>query len=79
MLTARAGELSMRGDELVLSETADRGQGHAWEGYRGYPAPGFREGPGSCSGHDLIVFFCYYIHYIHVLLVKTNPMILKPS
>ena len=41
MLAARAGELSMRGDELALSETADRGQGYAREGYRGYPAPGF--------------------------------------
>jgi hypothetical protein len=35
VLAARAGKLSVRGDELALSETADGGQGHAWEGYRG--------------------------------------------
>ena len=29
VLTVRAGELSVQGDELASSETADRGQGHA--------------------------------------------------
>ena len=56
MLTARAGELSMRGDELVLSETADRGQGHAWEGYRGYGS-GFPRGPWQLLRPRLNLFF----------------------
>ena len=32
VLAVRAGELSVRGDELASSETADRGQGHAARG-----------------------------------------------
>ena len=45
MLAARAGELSVRGDELALSETADRGPGACSGGPSRLAGSRFPRGP----------------------------------
>ena len=76
VLAVGAGKLSLRGDELASSETADRGAGARARARVGEPAPVFRKGQALAEATRAKIFHKFkFNHYIRVLLIKTNPMI----